>query len=84
MAAPTRLPTETPIHEHCGPCDSLPFAFKGGTGHANGGDAEFKLCHRRLARISLDVVKHLAGSIDLDGIATFGGVYNCISCDRNR
>jgi hypothetical protein len=41
-----------PIQERWAPHDSLPFAFKAGTGHGKGGDAEFRLCHRSLARIA--------------------------------
>jgi hypothetical protein len=84
MFSPTRMTVGTPIHGRCAPYDSLPFAFEGGTGHANGGDAEFKLCHRSLPRTRLDVLNHLDGSIDHDGIPTFGGGYNCIACVRNR
>jgi hypothetical protein len=92
MSSPVRLnvgssvdpPAGPPIHERWAPHDSLPFAFKAGTGHGKGGDAEFKLCHRSLVRIGLEDLKHLVGSMDHDGIPTFGGECGCICCVRNR
>jgi hypothetical protein len=41
------------------------------------------LYHRSLARIGLQVVKHLAGLMDHDGIPMFGGECDCISCVRD-
>jgi hypothetical protein len=84
VGSPVGPPAGPPLHGRWAPHDSLPFAFKAGTGHGKGGDAEFKLCHRSLARIGLEVLKHLAGSMDDDGIPTFGGECDCISCVRNR
>jgi hypothetical protein len=78
MSLPTRMsagsPAGLPIDGRWAPHDSLPFAFKAGTGPGKGGDTEFKLCHRSLAiaRIGLDVLKHLVGSMDHDGIPNFG------------